>query len=153
MSSRDEWREFDRDARRGGGRAALWTVLILLFLLVLGGLWWGFRVVTSDVKGQGDSVIIKNSAANRIAAQEAYVSAMNEVKRSDRNLDVLASVRKDSAAANTRYVGAVSYCQSVVADYNKLADKYRSADFIPAGYPTVIDDLDPATDCKEGVTP
>lgn len=152
MSSRDEWREFDRDSRRAGGRAALWTVLLLVFVLVIGGLWWGFRVATSDVKGRGDSVIIKNDAKNRIAAQEAYVAAMNEVKRADRNLDTLAAAQKDSAAAKTRYVGAVSYCQSVVADYNALGDKYRSADFIPAGYPKVIDDSDPATDCKESAS-
>ena len=149
----DEWREFDRDSRRAGGRLVLWIVLSLLFIGLIGGLFWGWRVVTSPIKGQGDSVIIKNSAENRIAAQQAYVGAMNEVKRADRNLDVLAAAQKDSAAAKTRYVGAVSYCQSVVADYNKLAEKYLSADFIPAGYPVVIDDRDPATDCKEGVTP
>lgn len=153
MTRSDEWREFDRDSRRAGGRLALWIILSLLFLGLIGGLFWGWRVVTSPIKGEGDSVIIKNSAENRIAAQEAYVSALNEVKRADRNLDVLAAAQGDSAAAKTRYVGAVSYCQSVTADYDKLADKYRSADFRPAGYPVAIDTLNPETDCKEGSIP
>lgn len=147
--SRDDWREFDRESRRAGGRIFVWLLVIVLTLGIFGALFWGFRVVTSDVRGQGDAVRIKNSAPNRIKAQEAYVSAMNEVKRADRNLDTLAAAKDDSNVAKTRYVGAVSYCQSVVADYNALADKYRSADFIPQGYPVAIDDTDPATDCQE----
>lgn len=152
MTRNDEWREFDRDSRRAGTRIGLWTILVLLFCLVIGVLFWGFRVATSDVKGKGDSVIIKNDAKNRIAAQEAYVAAYNEVKRADRQLDILAAAQKDSAAAKTRYTGGVSYCMSVVADYNALGDKYRSADFIPQGYPIVIDDTDPATDCQENAS-
>lgn len=146
---RNEWREFDRDTRRAGGRMALWTILIIIFVLVIGGIIWGVRVATSDVKGRGDSTIIKNSAENRIKAQEAYVSAMNEVKRADRQLDILAATKNDSPNAKTRYVGGISYCQSQVADYNALGEKYRSADFRPEGYPLTIDDADTATDCKE----
>lgn len=150
--SRQEWREFDRESRRAGGRMAVWIVVAVLFFAVLGIGGWAFKVAVSDVKGQGDAVRVKNSAPNRIKAQEAYVAAMNEVKRSDRNLTVLAADKKanpDDRAAATRYTGAVSYCQSVVADYNALADKYRSADFLPQGYPVSIDDMDPATDCQE----
>jgi hypothetical protein len=152
MSSSD-WREFDRDTRSAGWRIGMWVIVILLFIGLIGGLFWGFRVVTSPIKGKGDSVVIKNEARNRIAAQEAYVAGLNEVKRADRQLDVLAEAKGDSAAAKTRYVGAVSYCQTVVADYNALGDKYRSADFIPEGYPAVIDDTDPTTDCKESTAP
>lgn len=147
--SRDDWRDFDRETRRGGVRIVGWLAVALVLALVGGVIFWGFRVATSPVKGQGDAAVTKNSASNRIAAQEAYVSALNEVKRADRNLDTLAAAQTDSAAAKTRYVGAVSYCQSVAADYNALADKFRSADFIPTGYPVAIDELDPATDCQE----
>lgn len=147
--SRDDWRDFDRESRRGGVRAIIWIVAVMLVVALISIATWWFRVATSDVKGRGDATVAKNSAANRIKAQEAYVSAMNEVKRADRNLDTLAAAAKDSAAAKTRYVGAISYCQSAVADYDKLYDSYRSADFLPAGYPVKVDSLDPATDCKE----
>jgi hypothetical protein len=134
---------------KDGSYAGLWIVLGLLFFAILGGLIWGFQVVTSDARGKGNSVIIKNDARNRIQAQEEYVRLLNEVKRADKQLDILNASRKTSAAAETRYIGAVSYCQSVTADYNALGDKYRSADFLPVGYPLVIDENDPTTDCKE----
>lgn len=147
----EEWREFDRETRRGGLRLGGWIVVCVLFFGVLSGGVWGFRVLTSPAKGAGDSVIIKNSAENRILAQEEYVRLYNEVKRADKQLDILAETRKSSAQAETRYVGGVSYCQSAVSDYNNLSLKYRTADFIPAGHPETINDLDPATDCKENV--
>lgn len=146
---RSEWREFDRESRRAGTRLGGWIIVAIIFAVIVGGGLWMFKVAVSDTKGRGDATIIKNSAPNRIAAQEAYVSALNEVERADKNLDVLAASKGDSPAAKTRYVGAVSYCQSVVADYNKLGEKYRSADFRPEGYPLTIDEADPATDCKE----
>lgn len=134
---------------KDGSYGALWIAIAFIFFALLGGGIWGFKVLTSDVKGKGNSVIIKNDARNRIQAQEEYVRLMNEVKRADRQLDILSQMQKDSPLANTRYVGGVSYCMSVVSDYNALGDKYRSADFIPPGYPKVISDLDPTTDCKE----
>ena len=77
------------------------------------------------------------------------MSLMNEVKRADQQLDILAAAKNDSDNAKTRYIGAQTFCLSVVADYNKLYEQYRSADFLPAGYPATISQLDPTTDCKE----
>lgn len=134
---------------KDGSYGALWVVLGLVFVFLIGIGIWFFRVQTSDIKGGGDATIVKNSAANRIVAQEKYVSLMNEVKRADRQLDILALTKDDSDNAKTRYVGGISYCLSVVADYDKLSEQYRSTDFIPAGYPQTISQLDPTTDCKE----
>lgn len=141
MSSNSEYKE--------GAKLFGCFALIVVVCVVFGLGAWAFKVVTSDAKGRGDSVIIKNSAPNRIQAQEEYVRLFKEVQRADKQLDILNASRKTSAAAETRYVGAVSYCQSVTADYNTLNEKYRTADFIPAGYPSQIDESDTTTDCKE----
>lgn len=138
-----------RQVAKDGFSALGIGLLMLLVLAIVGGLVWGFQVVTSDTRGKGNSVIIKNDARNRIQAQEEYVRLFKEVQRADKQLDILNASRKTSAAAETRYVGAVSYCQSVTADYNTLFEKYRTADFIPAGYPSQIDESDTTTDCKE----
>lgn len=129
-------------------------VLFLVTALVLGGGLFAFRVATSDVKGKGDSIIRKNSGANRVAAQERAVALYEEVKRADRVLDVHAAAAKanptDQATA-TRYSGSVSYCMTVVADYDAHTQKYLSREFIPAELPVSINPADPATDCKESM--
>lgn len=134
---------------KDGSYGALWIVLGVVFTILLVAGIWGFNVLTSDARGAGNSIIKKNSADNRILAQEEYVRLLNEVKRADQQLTPLAASRKSSSQAETRYVGGISYCYSVVADYNSLAVKYRTADFIPPGYPMVIESMDPTTDCKE----
>lgn len=142
----------DKVARSAGWRAGTWIIVALIFFSVIGAGVWAVQVATSDVKGRGDSVRIKNDAPNRIAAQERAVALHAEVLKADRNLDVLAADKKANPTdqvINTRYTGAVSYCLGVVADYDAHTQKYKSRDFIPAELPLSIDGSDPSTDCKE----
>lgn len=142
----------DRVARAVGGRTAAWIIAAVVFFALLGAIGWGVKVATSDVKGQGDAVREKNSAPNRIAAQERFESLYAEIKASDQRLDALAADKKAAPtdrAASIRYTGAVAYCLSVVNDYNAEARKYRSQDFRSVDLPSEIDQTDPAFDCKE----
>lgn len=150
-----QWYESDnptRVARGASWRIGVWIVAAVLFFAVIGIAIWGFKVGTSDVKGQGDAVRQKNSGTNRIAAQERFESLYAEIKAADRRLDPLAAAVKadpTSHVAQTNLAGAVSYCIGVVADYNAEARKYTSEDFRAVDLPEQIDDLNPETDCQE----
>lgn len=148
---KDDVREGSRAARSIGWRAAMWIVVAVIFFGLLGVGVWGFKVATSDVKGQGDAVQTKNSASNRIRAQEEYVQKFNDVLVADQRVTAMFNAEQaDPSTINqTNYNGAVNFCIQLVGDYNKLIDKYTSADFIPEGYPEKIDSLNTDTDCKE----
>ncbi len=140
----------DRVARALGGRTAVWIIAAVLFFALIGGVAWGVKVALSDTKGRGDSVRIKNSAPNRIAAQERFEQLYAEIQRSDASLDILApAANAGGQAEKTQFTGAVTYCLSVVADYNAEARKYRSQDFRAIDLPAQIDTTSPAFDCKE----
>jgi hypothetical protein len=131
-----------------------WRILAVIAVIAVIGLGvWGFRVVTSPVKGEGDATIQKNSAANRIAARQEYQNIYEDVQGADQRIDVFA----DAYAANkstvnqTNLTGAKTYCIARVREYNALAKKYLSADFRPETLPAEIDQNDPAFDCKETV--
>jgi hypothetical protein len=127
------------------------VAIALIVLLLLGLGMWGFRVLTADVKGQGDAHITKSSASNRIAAQEAFEKRYADVVATDRKLDVLASAAKarpNDRTAQQTYEGTVSYCLSAVGDYNADARSYTREAFRAADLPFQIDNLDPTTDCK-----
>ena len=70
----------------------LWMgVAVVITVMVLGGLFWGFRVLTSDIKGRGDATIQKNSANNRIQASEKFEDLIAEIVATDKKLDQAAA--------------------------------------------------------------
>ncbi|HEY1176397.1 MAG TPA: hypothetical protein VGF17_09590 [Phytomonospora sp.] len=141
------------DARAGCLIVAAVIGFVLFIILLATGVWW-FQVATSDVKGRGESVIVKNSATNRIAAQERFEDLYQEVVTADQRLDVLAAAAKadpNSQVAATNYTGAVAYCIDVRGDYNAEARKYTSADFRAIDLPNQIDPLNSDTDCQENL--
>lgn len=151
--SREPWYESDnptRVARGAGWRAAVAVVLVMVAVAVIGGGVWVLKVVTSDVKGRGDSVRIKNDARNRINAQTDFEKLYADIVQSDAKIDVLdAAAKTDPTLVNrTNATGQRTYCLSVVADYDAKARSYASADFRAADLPYRIDTTDPTTDCK-----
>lgn len=133
---------------------AIGVRILLAFLAVgvLGVIGWGIKVAVSDIKGQGDAVRAKNSATNRIAAQERFEGLYAELVAADQRIDVLAAAvaaNPKSVIAQSNLTGIQTYCLSVVADYNAEARKYTARDFRAIDLPAQIDLLDPATDCKE----
>ena len=111
---------------------------------------WAFKVATSDVKGHGDSVIQKNSATNRTGSQQQFEKLYQEAQVADQRVDVMAQALKaspDSEVAKTNYVGAQSYCLSVVGDYNALARTWTAQDFKAVDLPPSLD----STMCREDI--
>jgi len=153
--AKDPWYESNNPDRVSGALAArgvIWVTGIAIVVMLLSGLVWGIRVVTSDVRGQGDALSRKNSGTNRIAAQERFEDMYQDVLAADRRIDVLADALKASPKSHVAQInltGAITYCIEVAADYDAEARKYTAADFRAIDLPEQIDALDPATDCKE----
>ena len=137
--------------RGGTWRAIVWVLVVLGVIALISIGVWGFRVITSDVKGQGDAVIIKNSANNRIAAQEQFEQLYADIKASDQKITVAAAAvaaDPNDKTAQQNLTGMQNYCLSVVGDYNALARKYSAEDFRSVDLPVQIDQSLPSTDCK-----
>lgn len=140
------------------GRGAAWRIgllvlAILALVAVIGIGVWGFKVATSDIKGQGDATRQKNDATNRIAAQQRFEDLYQEVIQSDRRITMLADAteRDPSTVNQTNLTGAINYCLDVVGDYNAEARKFTAEEFRAADLPAQIDNLDPATDCQGAI--
>jgi hypothetical protein len=151
----DKWYDSNNPTtvvRSGTWRAMIWVVCILAFVALIGFGTWAFKVLVSDVKGQGDATIQKNSGSNRIAAQERFESLYADIIAADQKIDVFAQAAKaspDDKTAQTNLFGTMAYCVQVRNDYNAEARKYSAEQFRSADLPYTIDINDPTTDCKE----
>lgn len=133
-------------------RVVLWVLAILAVVAVVSGLVWGFKVATSDVKGRGDAVVQKNSAENRVAAQERFEDLYQQVIAADRKIGpAKAAVKANPTQVNqTNLTGLQNFCVQTVADYNAEARKYSKRDFRAVDLPQEISEFSetPQTDCK-----
>lgn len=68
----DDWREFRQDTNRGIRFTGGWVITIIAIAALIGAVWWGITVLTSEVRGQGDGVIQRNSAQNWLDAQARF---------------------------------------------------------------------------------
>lgn len=136
--------------RNGEPRVGLIVFLVVLILIVVPIAAWGIKVATSDVKGQGDAIVQKNSSTNRISAQERFEDLYADIKASDAKIGPAKQAAKanPSTVNQTNLTGLVNYCLDVVGDYNAEARKYTSADFRAIDLPAQISGMDSATDCK-----
>lgn len=152
--SRDRWREDRREMNRVGRFSLGWFLIVLLVLGIVGVGIWGFTVAISDVKGQGDAVVQRNSGVNRVKQQALFNQYYQEIMATDRKLDAaaddLAQDPKD-LVLKTNYTGMINHCNDVVGDYNALARSYLAADFRDADLPYMIDPNNPETDCKPSI--
>ena len=135
-------REEYREGNKAVGWIWLWIIVGFLLVSLLGIGIWGFTVATSGIKGQGDGVIVKNSADNWLDAQARFVENYSEIEGTLVKIEVAAdalSANPDDATLKQNYQGTVNYCISVVNDYNADALNYLRKDFIAAGLPDHID--------------
>jgi hypothetical protein len=155
MPRREPWYDSDNPTRvvRGGSwRAGVWLIGAIVFFGLIGIGVWGFKVVTSDVKGAGDQTRITNDGRNRIAAQEAFEALYQQIQAYDRNLDQAAKDKAEhpnDAFFATNYSGLVKTCNDAVAQYNADARKVSRAKWLSPDLPYEIDTTDPKTDCLE----
>lgn len=157
----DHWGERQRDFSAKPTRTtAKWTVrawLIVLLIVMLASatvaVLWALRVGTSDVKGRGDSEIIKNDAKNRIRAQEGFWDKYQAIVVADQKITAhgeLLKARPGDLKLETELIGLRQICLSAVGTYNATARKFTQQDFMDAELPAQVDDTSPANlDCKE----
>jgi hypothetical protein len=154
--SYDGWGEnFHGDAARG----FRWSVVLAFFavlLVVAVGLMWTFgfglfQRETAAFRGETGAIERRESAENRVAAQERFEDLYAEIVATDRKLapaEEALEADPDSQVRRTEFTGLTNYCLDVVGDYNAEARKYTAADFRAADLPAEIDGTDPATDCR-----
>lgn len=128
---------------------------VVALILCIAGSWavFGLKVFTSPVKGAGEVVIANNDAKNRIQSQARFEALYHGIIAADKNLDILAATVKahpNDRIAQQTLDGARIGCNQFVEDYNAEARKTTSADWRSWDLPSEINDIDPATDCKEG---
>lgn len=152
---REPWYDSDNPskvARGFGWRVGVWVVAIVVFFGLIGIGVWGFKVATSDVKGQGDQTRITNDGRNRIAAQESFEALYAQIQAYDRNLDQAAKDKAEHPGDSfyaTNYSGLVKTCNDAIGQYNADARKVSRAKWLTSDLPYEIDVNNPATDCKE----
>lgn len=146
--SRKPWYESDNPsvlARSTAWRAGLAIIGIVVFVSLISAAVWGVNVLTSDPKGRGDAYRQKESANNRIFAQQSFEQRYADIQATVAKIGAAEKVRTESSEAETRYEGLTSYCAQVVGEYNAAARSYTTQDFRSADLPS---QLDPTTDCE-----
>jgi hypothetical protein len=147
------WYESDdpRQVVRGGTLFGMgWVAVITLFVLFLvavgGILRFGFQVGTAEVKGKGQAHIQKESAPNRIFAQQRFEELKTTIDKDIANIAVASqAVKNDPNSYNqTNLAGVTQVCNSDVAEYNADARKYLLREFKAADLPHEI----PLTICQ-----
>lgn len=154
---RNSWEKgFDKRPVRTGLRL---TLAIVGCVLLVGAIVWGVTVVVSGIKGQGDSIITKNSSDNFISAQAGFVRDSQEfqtdlvkIKDAKKTLDSFEAAHpsmgngglydpnaEQDQNLRTTLTGLTQTCQSTAADYNTRSGSYLSQDFKNANLPGTLD--------------
>lgn len=150
----DSWRDERRELNRVGRWGIGWWIVIVVVGLLISGAVWGLTVALSGPRGQGDAIIEKNSAENWVAAQKEFEDRYQEILASDRRIDTAFAAKTaspDDRTVEQNFYGTVSYCQTIVGEYNALARSFLSEDFRAADLPSEISNTNPSTDCKESL--
>jgi len=148
------WYESDNPskvARGAGWRVGVAVLATIVVVSILGAIGWGIGVLLSDPAGKGNAIKQKNTANNRIQAQELFEQSYADIKAADKKVKIAKEALATDPAdptLRTNYTGVLQFCVSAVEDYNADARKYSLEDFRSSDLPYQIDEFDLATDCK-----
>lgn len=135
-------RDARREANRFGAWGLGWWLLIVAVFLVVGAGIWGLTVALSGPKGQGDGIIQKNSAENWVDAQERFEENYQEYESTLVRIEQFHIAHLDDpndAVSKTNWLGQISHCTDVVADYNADARNFLREDFRASDLPESLD--------------
>jgi hypothetical protein len=124
----------------------------LVLIILLPALIFGAKILLSDPAGQGNAIINRNDAKNRVAAQERFEVLYADILAADIKLDVLYAAtvaQPDDRVASTNYTGGQAYCIDLRAQYDAESRKFSAEVFRAIDLPASIDTQSPSTDCKE----
>lgn len=141
----DDWREVNHEVGRFLGLTLKVWIILLIVAGLVGAAVWGLTVATSGVKGQGDGIIKNNSAENWIKQQAKFEDLYAEYESTQVRIDQfkqIADANPNDAIAQTNYIGQVSHCTDVVADYNEATRSFLSEDWKSIDLPATLDPAD-----------
>lgn len=136
------YREERREARRFGWLTLRWYLAAVIVAILIAAGIWGVNVATSGVRGQGDGIVQRNNAENWLDAQARFEENFAEYEATLARIDQFQAVHladPGDAVARTNWLGQISHCTDVVADYNADARNFLREDFRAADLPESLD--------------
>ena len=151
-SDRD-FKELNYGTRHSYWYAVTWITASTVAIFAIGVLLWGLGVFSAGPKGAGDAYKENQSGQNRVEKQEMFEDLYQDIQAADKGVHGAALAKADdpSFVTRTNYIGAVNYCNGLVAKYDAEARKYTSADWRDNVLPEKIDQSKSEFDCKENV--
>lgn len=131
-----------REVRSAGWYILRWGIAVLVVGLLVGGGLWALKVATSEVRGQGEGVVQRNSAKNWVDAQARFEENYAEYESTLVRIDTAYAAWQTNTADKTlhqTYLGTVGYCTNLVADYNADARNFLREDFRASDLPASLD--------------
>ena len=141
-------RDERREVRSAGWYILRWVIALIVAAVVLSAGLWVLSVTTSGARGQGEGIKQRNSAENWLDAQARFEENFAEYESTLVRIAQFHSVHladTSDAVAKTNWLGSISHCTDVVADYNADARNFLREDFLASDLP---DRIEPRT-CTE----
>lgn len=128
-----------------------------LFFLLIGAIFWGISVATSDIKGQGDAQMQINSGTNRIGQYTHFWTLDKDIRSQAQNAatakqqlddfnkampiskDEPFNISEQRTSLQNNYNGPLQLCRANVAQYNNDSKAYTSAKFKDSQLPWSYD--------------
>jgi hypothetical protein len=152
-----------RETSKGIVKGGFIILIVVLVFGTIGALIWGFNVVTSDLKGQGDAQMKINSGTNRIEEYSKFFTLDKDIRTTAQNtadakaqLDAFNKTTPVSASEpfnitetrnnlQTTYTGNHQQCVADVNAYNAASQAtYTESKFkdssLPWNYSTTVCD-------------
>lgn len=148
VRDRTPWHESDNPltvVRGGTWRGMIWVLAVVVFFALISGAFFVGRTLLAEPAGRAGAYQQKESANNRIFAQQQFEELAAEITATQAKIAAAGKVRETSPEAEIRYQGLISYCASTAAQYNAASRSYTTEQFKAADLPA---SYDPATDCE-----
>lgn len=125
------------------GNGVLWVLGLLVLCAAVGGAVWAFNTGTASVQGKAGAFRQKESAENRLFAQQdfeqlsadidGYVAKVVVAKRALKDDQAAGAAAEQLQIDRTNVSGTQGVCIDAVQQYNADSHKYLLRDFKSAG--------------------
>ena len=128
------------------GNIVLWVLGIFALFAVLGIALWGFGVLSSPIRGQGEAFQQQQSATNRVQQQAKfeqiaadYDGYLIQIQNAQA---ALKSASPDTRSQReTELIGLRQICVTAAQDFNAESRKYLAREWKSAGLPEHLNPL------------
>lgn len=131
--------------RGGTWRGGLWVLAVVVIAMVIGGIILAINTLTASPRGKAEAYQQKESANNRIFAQQYFEQTSQDIQSTQVKITRAAKATNPTERDRIVLGGLQQYCSSMVAEYNAKSRSYTAQQFKAADLPATYD---PATDCE-----